>query len=155
MLKFWFLIDITGSTVGLIITSDGLTLCLGLVVGSEDSLRVLLNDVLRNAFHAEDLNVESRAIRKGIVNGSKILFVDLAHVDTQASGGVQPSSTSFTFEMLCFLMIDEDFEIIKISFAVVTPGTRKDFLDVWLLALLLGHFGGGRGSRRLEVVENM
>jgi hypothetical protein len=55
---------------------------------------VLLDDLLRNAFHAEDLDVEADTVGKGIVDSGEGLFMHLAHMHTQtchksASGQVK------------------------------------------------------------------
>lgn len=55
------------------------------------------------------------------------------------SSSAQSTTASFTFEMLSFLMIDENFEIIEIALTVVTPRTRKDLIQVRVIALLLRH----------------
>lgn len=41
--------------------------------------------------------------------------------------------------MFCFLVIDEDLEIVKVAFAVIAPRTRENLLDVGVLTLLLCH----------------
>lgn len=41
--------------------------------------------------------------------------------------------------MLCFLMVDQDLQIIKVTLTIVAPWPRKDLFDVWVVALLLGH----------------
>lgn len=37
------------------------------------------------------------------------------------SSGVQPTTTSFALEVFGLLMVDEDFEVVKIALAVVAP----------------------------------
>jgi len=65
------------------------------------------------------------------------------------TGGIQPPTTSFAFEVFRFLMIDEDFEIVEVSFAVITPRPRQNLLDVGMMALLLGHseYSTGKESK--------
>ena len=58
------------------------------------------------------------------------------------SCGAEPATASFAFEVLGFLVVDQDLEIIKVSLAVVTPGTGEDLLDVRVIALLLRHCAG-------------
>jgi hypothetical protein len=42
--------------------------------------------------------------------------------------------------MLCFLVVDEDLEVVEVAFAVITPGTLEEVLDFGVLTLLLfGH----------------
>lgn len=51
---------------------------------SQNSLVVLLDNVLWDALHAKDFNIESCTIREGIIDGGEILLVDLTHVDAEA-----------------------------------------------------------------------
>jgi hypothetical protein len=55
------------------------------------------------------------------------------------SSGIKPPTTSITLKVLCLLMRDENLQVIKITLTVITPGTSKDFLDVWMTTLLLSH----------------
>jgi hypothetical protein len=114
---------------------------LGLVEVSQDSLVVLLNNIFWDSLHAENFYVKTNAVGEGVVDGSEILLVDLTHVDTQASCGIQSSATFFTLEVFGFLMIDENLEVVEIALAVVAPWSRKDFFDVGMMTLLLGHVG--------------
>ena len=41
--------------------------------------------------------------------------------------------------MLGLLMRDEDLEIVKVAFAIVTPGTLENLFDIGVLALTLSH----------------
>lgn len=63
------------------VSSRGMTVGLVLVELLDDALVVLLNNVLGNALHAEDFDVQSLAVRERILNASERLFVDLVHVD--------------------------------------------------------------------------
>ena len=56
---------------------------------------------------------------------------------------IQTSATAIAFEMLRLLMRDEDFEIVKVALAVVTPWPTEDFLNVGVSSLLphLGRLG--------------
>ena len=126
-----------------IVTSSCLSISLRLMVICQDSLVVLVDNILRYAFHAKDLDVQTCSIRKSIVNGSEVFLVDLAHVDAEASCGIQSSTTSFAFEMLCLLMRYENLKVIEIALAVVTPWSRKNLLYIRMTALLPGHFRDG------------
>lgn len=44
--------------------------------------------------------------------------------------------------MLSFLVIDQDFQVIKVALTVVTPWPLQDFLKVRMLSLVLSHVGG-------------
>ena len=52
---------------------------------------------------------------------------------------VQSSCTSLALEVFCLLMVDEDFEVVEIPLAVITPGPSQDLLDVGVLALCFTH----------------
>ncbi len=52
---------------------------------------------------------------------------------------VEPPSASLTLEMLGFLMIDEDFQVIEVPFAIVAPRTGQDLVEVRMLSLCLDH----------------
>jgi len=47
----------------------------------DDALVVLLYHILRDALHAEDLDVQALAVRQGILDAGEGLLVDLVHVD--------------------------------------------------------------------------
>jgi len=36
-------------------------------------------------------------------------------------------------------MVDQDLEVVKVAFAVVTPWSRQDLFNVGVVTLLLGH----------------
>src|ERR1700712_3722577 len=102
-----------GAILG-IVAGRRLSVGLSLVVVGQDSLMVLLSNVLWNPFHAENLDVETGSVGKSIVNSREIFLVDLTHVNTQSTSGVQSSAASFALEMFCFLMVDQHLEIIKV-----------------------------------------
>jgi hypothetical protein len=56
---------------------------------------------------------------------------------------IQTSTAAVAFEMLRFLMRDEDFEIIEVTLAVIAPRPTKDLLNVRVTSLFthLGHLG--------------
>jgi hypothetical protein len=78
------------------------------------------------------------------------------------SSSVQSTATSFAFEMLSLLMGYKNLEIVEIAFTfdtlawttankgsgkptVIAPGTSQEFLDIWVIALLLSdHFDDTR-----------
>ena len=41
--------------------------------------------------------------------------------------------------MFCFLVIDENLQVIKVALTVITPWARQDFFQVGVIALLLSH----------------
>lgn len=68
-------------------------------------------------------------------------------MDGQTSSGVQSATTSFTFEVLSFLVGYQNLQVIEIALTVIAPGSGKELLDVWMTALLLSyHCIDGRQS---------
>lgn len=66
------------------VSCHGLPLCLRLLELGHDSLVVGLDDVLRDTFHAEDLDIETGSIRESIVDGGQLFLVYLAHMHRQS-----------------------------------------------------------------------
>lgn len=69
---------------------------------------------------------------------------------------VEPPSASLALEVLGFLMIDQDFKVIEIPFAIVAPRTGQDLVEVRMLSLCLDHchdlsVGGGRADVRASM----
>ena len=52
---------------------------------------------------------------------------------------VQSSPAPVAFEMLCLLVIDENLQIIEISFTVVAPWPGDNFIEVGVFPLILDH----------------
>ena len=52
---------------------------------------------------------------------------------------VEPPPTSLALEMLRFLVVDEDLQIIEVALTVIAPRPRKDFFKIWMLSLGLAH----------------
>lgn len=57
----------------------------------------------------------------------------------ESSCGVQSATTSFAFEVFSLLMGDENLKVIEITLTVVAPGTSEEFLDIWVITLLLSN----------------
>jgi len=94
------------------ISRGGGALSLGLVKVLDDALVVLLQDVLGDALHAEDLDVEAGAVGQGVLDALQRFFVDLVHVDreawvitTSASGSIEKDGTregeESVYRLLC------------------------------------------------------
>ena len=122
-----------------IVARSRLSLGLSLMEIGQDTLIVLLRNVIWDTFHAEDLDVKPGSVGQGIIDCGEILLMDLTHVNTQASCGVQPSAASFALEVLCFLMVDQNFQIIEVALAVIAPGSREDLFNIGAMGLPLGH----------------
>ena len=52
---------------------------------------------------------------------------------------IQPPRASLTLEVLGLLVIDQNFEIVKVALAVIAPRPGKSLFDVRVLALRLTH----------------
>ena len=63
------------------VARDRVALGLSCVEVCDDPLVVLLHNIFWHTLHAENLNVEALAVREGIFNLVKALFVDLVHVN--------------------------------------------------------------------------
>jgi hypothetical protein len=122
-----------------VVSGSGLALGLGLVKIRQDALIMLLNNVFGDSFHAEDFNVEAGSVWQGIVDGSQVFLVYLAHVHAETPCSVQSAPASFTFEVLCFLVVDQDLEIVKVALTVVAPRACEDLFEIGVVALLLRH----------------
>jgi len=55
------------------------------------------------------------------------------------SSRVQATPTSVAFEVLGLLMVDEDLEVVEVTFTVVAPWSRQDFFHIGVASLLLRH----------------
>lgn len=81
ILQLWFLRRLASSTTSCGgVTSGNLTLGFCLLELSGDALVVRIENIVWNAFHAEDLDIKTRAVGQGILNFSELFLVDLAHV---------------------------------------------------------------------------
>lgn len=47
---------------------------------SQNTLIVLLDNLVRNAFYTKDLDIETSTIGQGVLDGSECLFVHLVHM---------------------------------------------------------------------------
>lgn len=65
------------------------------------------------------------------------------------SCGVQAATAALALEVLGFLVVYQDFEIVEITLAVVAPRTSQDLLDVRVISLLFAHVGKVRGVRAI------
>lgn len=111
---------------------------LGLVEVLDDAVAVLLEDLVRDALHAKDLNVEALSVRQRVFDLIKRLFVDLVQMhgetwqrreqsarsrhaewlgEMRTSRGVQSAAASVAFEVFGLLMRDEELQIFKVALA--------------------------------------
>jgi hypothetical protein len=59
-----------------------------------------------------------------------------------ASRGIQPPRAALALEVLSFLMVNENLQVIEIAFAVVAPWSCDEVLNLGILSsLLLSHVG--------------
>lgn len=52
---------------------------------------------------------------------------------------IESATASLAFEVFCFLVIDQDLEIVEVALAVVAPGPRENLSQVGMITLLLRH----------------
>lgn len=55
------------------------------------------------------------------------------------SSCIQTTPASVAFEMLCLLVIDEDLEVVEVTFAIIAPWSRQDFFHIRMASFLLRH----------------
>lgn len=65
-------------------------------------------------------------------------LIEVTNIHT--SSGVQPTTASVTPEVLCFLMTNENIQVIEVAFAVIAPRARKDVFELYVGSFLLRHF---------------
>jgi hypothetical protein len=130
------------------IASQGPTIGLLLEELVEDALPVRVEELVWDAHHAEDFGLNVLATFDGVVDGSEGLLVNLLQVNLQTTSGVEAAIAVVTLEVLCFLVRDEDFLVVKVALAVVAPRARDEVLDIGTVALFLVHHGCGGGGVR-------
>lgn len=107
------------SLAGRRVAGSGVALGLCCVEVCDDALVVLLDNVVGDALHAEDLNVEPLSVGQRVLDLVERFLVHLVHVDRQTAGRVQSLAASVALEVLGFLVGDEELEILKVTFAWV------------------------------------
>ena len=71
--------------------------------------------------------------------GKKSIIAEKAALTLRTASSIQTSSASLAFVMLCFLVIDEDFEVVEVALAVIAPRSFQYLLQRRVLALVLTH----------------
>ena len=79
---------------------------------------VFFHVLLRNALHAVDLDLDVAAGGNRVGDLVDGFFVDLHAVDREAGACVQLLVADVTFEVLGFLVLDEDLFVVEFSVAV-------------------------------------
>ena len=99
-------LDLLGRALGARrwIARRGVALGLGGVEVLDDALVVLLQDVLGDALHAEDLDVQPLPVGQRVLDVVEVLLMDLVHVHRQTAGRVEPLAAPVAFEVLRFLV---------------------------------------------------
>ena len=75
---------------------------------------------VRDPLHAVDLNLDVSSVWKGVGHLVDGLFMDLHAVDGEAWPSVKLLVADMTFEVFRFLMLNQDFLVVKFSVAI--PG---------------------------------
>lgn len=68
--------------------------------------------------------------------------MNLRHMDRQPACRVQAPAASFALEVFCFLVVDQNLEIIEIALAIITPRSGELLLNVGMASLFLTHCSG-------------
>lgn len=105
------------------VARGGMALGLCCIKVCDDALVVLLDNVVGDTLHAEDLNVEPLTVGQRVLNLVERFLVHLVHVDGETAGRVQSLAASVALEVLGFLVGDEELEILKITFAWADPSS--------------------------------
>jgi len=115
-------LDLLGRALGARrrVTGGGVALGLGGVEVLDDALVVLLQDVLGDALHAEDLDVQPLPVGQRVLDVVEVLLVHLVHVHRQAAGRVEPLAAPVAFEVLRLLVRDEELEVFEVALAWMT-----------------------------------
>ena len=66
-----------------LVASFVLTVSRSLVIVGENALGMLLSNLVWDTLHSEYLDIEAGAVRKGIVDRSQVLLMDLTHMDAE------------------------------------------------------------------------
>lgn len=85
----------------------------------DDALVVLLDNVVGDTLHAEDLNVEPLSVGQRVLDLIERFLVHLVHVDGETAGRVQSLAASVALEVLGFLVGNQELEILKVTLACV------------------------------------
>lgn len=127
----------------------------------------LLGSMRGDAFHTEDLNVESISPRECVGKRFRLRLVHLLRVHHETARGVQLSRTQLTLEVLRLLVLQKDccmsarrsvsrrleltFLIFELALAVPTPRLEDEHLGLFLLAHCVGlqSITDGCDSRRM------
>ena len=68
-----------------------------------------------------------------------MMTLRLSYVNAHTSSGIQSSTTPLAFEVLRLLMVNQDLQVVKVSLAIVAPGSGQNLLNVGMFALVLDH----------------
>jgi hypothetical protein len=104
-------------------------LTLHLLKSYGNTLNVSLHDVGRDAFDAEDLDVNTATAFDRVFDFGELKLVDLAHVDGEAADCLQATVAGIALEVTGFLVRAEDLDIVKVTFTVVAPRAVENLCE--------------------------
>lgn len=136
------------------IASQSPALGILLVVLVQNALSVRINELIRDAHHAEYLWFNSLSAFNCVVDGFKRRLVHLLQVDRQSASSVKATVAIVTLEVLCLLVRDENLLVIKVALTVIAPRARDELLDVNAIALFLDHGCGDVCVKAERVLVN-
>lgn len=86
---------------------------------------MLLEIICRNAVHAENLDFDVGSIRERVGHLVDGLLVNLHAVNGQSGTRVEFLVADVAFEMLCLLMLNKDFLVVKFAVAIPRNGSES------------------------------
>jgi hypothetical protein len=118
------------------VTGASATLSLHLEVFVHDALFVVIDKVLGDTAHAEDLGVDALAAFNGVFDLGQGLLVDLLQVHRQATSSVEATVAVVATEVFGFLVGEEHSGVVEVALAVVAPRALDELFDLGVVALL-------------------
>lgn len=73
---------------------------------------------------------------RGLVFIVSLMRASVVLDDQLTSSSIQPSAASLALEVLSLLMVDQNLQVVEISFTVVAPGPLQYLLGGWVILLL-------------------
>lgn len=88
-----------------------------------NQLSVNYGGILRDAFGAKDLDVQSVSPRDRVFNIVELNLVRLTQMHSQATDSFHAFVAVGAFEVLRFLMVVEYLDVVKVALTVIAPWT--------------------------------
>jgi hypothetical protein len=120
-----------------IVTSPSPVLSFLFVVCLGHLLVVGLAHLRWDTLHTEDFKIHIIAIFEHVWHRFQLFLMYLLHMNPQASNCVQPSIAvrDLAFVVFCFLVINENLQIIEVFIAVKAPRSFQKLFQRWPISL--------------------